>query len=190
MYSQNFDDPVNGVFPDDYGPSDGESVGWRTGGGLAPLEQLSLPAQLDSNFNWMISNDEADTAPNSISPPNLMNSDINVNMARASSYAMFVTGEDWGQGQFRFDFMADIELPFHEIDIWITDDLEGELVFVGELTNTLGEWDDSAVIVPEGRHCIIISYVFNPDDILPIIDDGYVGNLYIDNVEFTLSPII
>ena len=128
LYSQNFDDPVDGVFPDDYGPSDGpdgESTGWLTGGGLAP------PAdQFDSNFNWMISNDEADTAPNSISPPNLMNSDINVNMARASSYAMFVTGEDWGQGELTFDFMTDIELPYHEIDIFITDDPEGELVFV------------------------------------------------------------
>ena len=184
MNSQNFDDPVVGVFPDDYDPSDGEGVGWLTGGGLAPPEELA--AQLDSNFNWMISKDVVSPEPNSISPPNLMNSDINVNMARASSYAMFVTGEDWGQGKFTFDFMTDIELPYHEIDIFIADDTSGEFVFVEELTNTEGEWDDSAVFVPEGRHYIVISYVFNPFEIdtFPVID-GYEGDLYIDNVEFT-----
>ena len=143
--------------------------------------------QEDTDFNWMISKDEADSEPNSISPPNLMNSTINVNMTRAVSFAIFVTGEDWGQGELTFDFMTDIELPYHEIDIFITDDPEGELVFVEELLDTEGEWDDSAVFVPEGRHYIFISYVFNPEQEadLPDIVDGYEGNLYIDNVEFT-----
>jgi len=205
LYSQDFDEPVDGVFPDNYNISDGETIGWMTGGGLAPpvplpgaqVDRRGLRRMLekggirrlqeDTDFNWMISKDEADSEPNSISPPNLMNSTINVNMTRAVSFAIFVTGEDWGQGELTFDFMTDIELPYHEIDIFITDDPEGELVFVEELLDTEGEWDDSAVFVPEGRHYIFISYVFNPEQEadLPDIVDGYEGNLYIDNVEFT-----
>ncbi|EJK65326.1 hypothetical protein THAOC_13822 [Thalassiosira oceanica] len=182
IYSQNFDYPLNGVFPDDYDDAmDGLSLGWMTGGGLAPLDSDTLPGarrrlhrqlteegfrrlQDDTNdinpyFDWMISTEESLSLPNSISPPNLMNSAINVNMTRAVSYAMFVTGEDWGQGELSFDFWTDAnpDDEFHEIEIFWTDDLDGgSLNFDTDLRNTGGVWDDHGLILPEGRHYVII----------------------------------
>ncbi|EJK51747.1 hypothetical protein THAOC_29056, partial [Thalassiosira oceanica] len=206
LYSQNFDDPLDGVFPDDYDDAmDVLSLGWMTGGGLAPLNSDTLPGARrrlhmeegflhlqDPYFDWMISTEESLSLPNSISPSNLMNSAINVNMTRAVSYAMFVTGEDWGQGRLSFDFWTDAnpddaDPPYHEIEIFWTDDLDGgSLNFDTDLSDTGGNWDDHSLVLPEGKHYIIISYVFNPteaDDLMP--PEGYMGSLYIDNVKYT-----
>ena len=195
------------MFPDDYDPyEDGiSSFGWITAGGFAPLDDLPgsrrrLHRQLakegfrrlqdetigtDPNFNWMISSEGSLTEPNSISPPNLMNSTINANMTHAYSYAMFVTGENWGQGAFQFEYMTDMQLPYHKIDISWTDDPDGDLAFDAELTGTGGEWDDYALTVPGGKHYIIISCVFNPLDTDVFPPGDYTGNLYIDNVKYT-----
>ncbi|EJK64927.1 hypothetical protein THAOC_14283, partial [Thalassiosira oceanica] len=130
----------------------------------------------------------SESPPNSISPPNIMSD----NLQPKHSFVMFVTGDDWGQGEFSFDFWTDInpddaDPPYHEIDIFWTDDpVGGTLNFDTDLGNTGGLWDDHTIIVPEGRHSIIISYLFNPteaEDLMP--PDDYMGNLYIDNVKYT-----
>ncbi|EJK50250.1 hypothetical protein THAOC_30807, partial [Thalassiosira oceanica] len=122
LYSHDLDDPVDGVFPVDYDPFEDDDES------------------------------KSESPPNSISPPNIMSD----NLQPKHSFVMFVTGDDWGQGEFSFDFWTDInpddaDPPYHEIDIFWTDDpVGGTLNFDTDLGNTGGLWDDHTIIVPEG----------------------------------------
>ena len=157
----------------------------------------------DPYFHWMISDDQSFSPTNSISPPNLMNSTKNENMTTAFSYAMFETDENWGEGTFKFHFWTDINPndpnpPYHEIDVFYTADDPvnfTDLVFNTDLGNTQDVtdppqgWDDHDLLLPSGKHFVIISYVFNPTgDSTLVVPNDYMPNLYIDNVKYEESP--
>ena len=143
----------------------------------------------------MISPQQFFSDPNSISPAYLNNStDSNGEVATAFSAAIFATDANWGEGDFSFKFRTDIEFPYHEIDIFYTEDGNiTDLTYDTELTSTVNvtdtnQWDEHVVFnVPAGRQYIFISYVFNPGaNTTLVVPDDYKGNLYIDDVDYTV----